>query len=1364
VPFRVTHAAMKSRTPLLPIALVFGPALGLVIASDVGAQPKKEPAPAASAKPGPKAAAPALPEKPEKEKKILGKPGPAPKPEDQWVGATADDTIATLERRATKEGLAGQAMAIGPILAIPALADSAKAGAARAALERISKALLAGKTKESRDLGREAWLLARGISPDVGLPSAKVEEAKLGLVPAWRVVGPFKDTGGTGLDRAEGPEVPAPASFLEEKGEGGKKEPKKDPKKDKKPEPKKDGKAKPELPKATNVSLALWKQADARWDDGAYDVAFRAVPSDLVSARGVPLELLVYPRKEACTYVASAVTLDVDAKVVLHVASAGAVRVLWDGFSVAKDDEQHPGSDGTRLSVRVDAQKGTHLFALKICAGPNADDGRFLARVTDEEGNPIGKVTDDLASLPGNGAAPKAVAVVPSPLAKALAVVTDKVSEPTPDKAPTALEERLVDEALAAAMARKLGGAEDSRSPKTQGLLDLVVTHNPRPDILSWAAVLSPSRANLTGWLGLAIKGAEAEPAAYEAVGKDARRTLFTARLSAGYVDWAAASMAGSELQKATDLDARILRARLAQALGQEEPAFQQWKGIWDQLGKDTPTYVLRAIAGFNRVPSSGQARKQALDVWPNESPIAFASSRRTLGSAEVKAAVKSTFRLFSGTGDLDGAANLLKSVGLLEEHKRMLLLSTAWAPNHKATWESLTQALAASTDPKEKELAKQALARARDLDPGNPFLRAEENLAFGPNHPDDEQFMPEPATFLARRKGAPKPNPDGSQPPLDVYDRELDWLRVVTVDDAGRVAQLIHYTREIVKAPKDSSDLDEPHVPAEGDIVEVVRARVHHPDGTVAVPQQIDEGGNIGIRWTDLKPGDVVEVATRGYTELPIGDRAAPPFYFFDYAGGPSTHPVLWNEIIVRAPKKHPLYTAVVNTPLSDVHDVSTDKLGRKVERYVWKNPITYPEEPLQPRGTELFPTLIGSQFQTWDDFVTWYKAGIESFASVDPRVKRKAEEITKKAKSKEEKITLIFNWIADQVKYVNYVSAEQWLPNRPQNVLDRMQGDCDDKAMLLITMLKAVGINEAQEVLVQTRYTGMPSVITAKGAVAPLFDHGIAFLPKDGKTLERYLDATSPESRIGPLPAMDARAVAIRIVPGGTTPVVILPAGVPDDHGVDGAWTFTLGPDGSAQVSIKETHGGDSAFWLRSSLKQAASAATWLEKNHAVASLPQIEVLPAVKFDGELPLGRAKLELSAKSSALARREGTDLVVAAGSGSLKQSLAPLIERKTPVVLPHQMAPSKQSYEITLVPPPGWTAGELPPGDVVDGGAFGKATLTLKKGPKGAVILQRTVVLDQSFIKVDEYQKWRAFLTKVDLLLHREIRFVKGGS
>ena len=120
------------------------------------------------------------------------------------------------------------------------------------------------------------------------------------------------------------------------------------------------------------------------------------------------------------------------------------------------------------------------------------------------------------------------------------------------------------------------------------------------------------------------------------------------------------------------------------------------------------------------------------------------------------------------------------------------------------------------------------------------------------------------------------------------------------------------------------------------------------------------------------------------------------------------------------------------------------------------------------------------------------------------------------------------LFDFVADDIRYVNYVSGEWWLPNRPQQLLARREGDCDDKAMLLITLLQAVGI-EAQEVMVQTRLTDAASVVRAKGAAVPLFDHGIAFLPGPGGGT--YLDATSPQSRLGPLPSMDARAVALRI-----------------------------------------------------------------------------------------------------------------------------------------------------------------------------------------------------------------------------------------
>ncbi len=1292
------------------------------------------------------------------------KAGPAPKPEEMWVASNTDEMIALLEKRAIREGLKGGKEAIGAIMAIPQIADAAKAGAARAALERIAKALGADKSKpEARELAGEAATLARAISPDAGSKAAKLEEAKLGLVTAWRLVGPFKDMSGKGLKTAEGPEVggvdlgaaaaePAPALG-----------------KDGKPvakavapaapvaaaAKKADPKAKAEPPKPKTVSLEGFRDLAKRWDDGAYEVAWRAVPAELISARGTPLEVMLFPRRETCAYLSTDVKVAKDQPLVFHVAAAGSVRATLDGAVLGSSDEYHPNALADRLAARVEVAKGDHLFTLKVCSGPQSDTGRVRARVTmpDGEASPDVAFSDNLGGV-GLTVTPPKVTHLETPLAHAL-----NVDEKTAS----------LDDALSAALARKLGGADDTRSPRVQGFLDMVVHANPRPDVLAMAGWLAPNRAHETAWLGLALDRSKLDPA-YAQVALFARRALARTRLAAGYTDWASTTVASSELKTATDLDAQELRAELLERLGQSELAYQAYKTIWDANGASTPTAVLRRLAdaGFGRPLESTKARAQSLTIWPRESALSYVGSKRMAGQAALKQATIDSFRLLSSADELEELAAMLKGAGLEGEYRRFLLMSTDWAPNRKGIWLELTQALAASPEAADKELAKRALERARELDPGSPFLRSEQTLVYGEEHPDDEQFLPKSEAFLARRKGVAKATAGAPEPLLEVYDRQLDWVRVVTIDDAGRVSQLIHYSREIVKAPKDQSDLDETQVPNEGDIVEVVRARVHRTDGTIAVPQEINEGGGAAIRWSDLKPGDVVEVATRSYTEMPIGERSAPPFSFMDFAGGTNTHPLMYNEVVVRSPKKHPLYSTVVHDELGkpDVRTNTVDKLGRNVDRYVWTNPITLPEEPLAPPNTEIFPAIIGSQFKNWDDFIAWYKSGVDLFSKVDPRIQRQADEIVKeaKAKTREEKLHAIFNWVADRIKYVNYQSGEAWLPNRPQNVLDRLEGDCDDKAMLLITLLKAIGIDDAQEVLVQTRWTGRPSLITAKGAVVPWFDHGIAFLPGKGKEPDRYLDATSPESRIGPLPSMDARAVAIRVPEKGSVPLVMLPSTDPAEHGQEGTWTFTLKGDGSADISVDETHVGDSAFFLRTALKQMDAAPSWLERNHDIATLPLIEVEKNVDFKGEGPLGRATLKFKAHSAALGRREGSDLVLGVRWGApLVPALAPLVKRVTPVSIPPNAAPSSDTVTGVVILPAGYKLGELTAGGTVDGGAYGRASLTIEKGKKeGTVVVKRTIVLDQSVIPVAEYDSWRNFLLKVDALLRREIRLVKA--
>src|SRR6185436_20553447 len=137
----------------------------------------------------------------------------------------------------------------------------------------------------------------------------------------------------------------------------------------------------------------------------------------------------------------------------------------------------------------------------------------------------------------------------------------------------------------------------------------------------------------------------------------------------------------------------------------------------------------------------------------------------------------------------------------------------------------------------------------------------------------------------------------------------------------------------------------------------------------------------------------------------------------------------------------------------------VDASKNGRTITRYIWHNPQSVPDEPLAPKLTEVLPVVVGSTFRSWHEFREWYRAAIAGFTEPDDQVRRLAAELTKGKTKQEDKLKAVFDFVADDIRYVNFVSGEWWLPNRPQELLARRKGDCDDKALLLITLLKSVG-----------------------------------------------------------------------------------------------------------------------------------------------------------------------------------------------------------------------------------------------------------------------------------------------------------------
>jgi hypothetical protein len=311
----------------------------------------------------------------------------------------------------------------------------------------------------------------------------------------------------------------------------------------------------------------------------------------------------------------------------------------------------------------------------------------------------------------------------------------------------------------------------------------------------------------------------------------------------------------------------------------------------------------------------------------------------------------------------------------------------------------------------------------------------------------------------------------------------------------------------------------------------------------------------------------------------------------------------------------------------------------------------------------------------------------------------------------------------------------------------------------MLLISLLKAVGI-EAKEVLIQTRMTRQRAVMRSAKVAIPMFDHGIVFLP-DGKGGGRYLDATSPQSRLGVLPSMDAGAMALVVEPNAR--IVETPPPAASDHGINAEWTMDLQSDGAGRVRADERHVGDSAFMLRNQLGEQDARAQWIEQSLVGDWFPSLTVDPKVEFDDDLAGGNARVRYQLESRSMARREGTDLVVAlAPPTPLTAMLAPLTSRKLPVELPPQLAPTHRNMTLTIRAPATHRFADLPPDGVADGGRFGRAEVKLKlSADKRSVVAERTVSFAQYRIEPADYPRWRAWLQSIDRLLQRSVRLVK---
>lgn len=174
---------------------------------------------------------------------------------------------------------------------------------------------------------------------------------------------------------------------------------------------------------------------------------------------------------------------------------------------------------------------------------------------------------------------------------------------------------------------------------------------------------------------------------------------------------------------------------------------------------------------------------------------------------------------------------------------------------------------------------------------------------------------------------------------------------------------------------------------------------------------------------------------------------------------------------------------------------------------------------EPLMPPYDDLvqFVQFSRSEWKEWSDVSKWYY--VKYFSPqmlITPTIKDKATSLTAGCTDELSKLKNIYSFV-QKIRYISIKLGEGGgiRPNFPETILQRQYGDCKDKSMLLISLLKSINI-KASPVLVLTADEG--SIDTDFPSF--YFNHMITkVILENGRSY--FLDPTAEFCPVGELPS---------------------------------------------------------------------------------------------------------------------------------------------------------------------------------------------------------------------------------------------------
>jgi transglutaminase-like putative cysteine protease len=184
--------------------------------------------------------------------------------------------------------------------------------------------------------------------------------------------------------------------------------------------------------------------------------------------------------------------------------------------------------------------------------------------------------------------------------------------------------------------------------------------------------------------------------------------------------------------------------------------------------------------------------------------------------------------------------------------------------------------------------------------------------------------------------------------------------------------------------------------------------------------------------------------------------------------------------------------------------------ELGRNggLYEYRWTRsdvPAFHSEEGAPPESElDTLPLVQVSSLSEWSDVARWGTALFQAPATLPPALAEWRDEALKLAEP-EARILKVLRLVQDRVRYLSLSFAESsHRPSSPAQVLEQGFGDCKDKSLLAVTLLRSLGLN-AEVALVRSGDGGMLQRLLPTHTA---FDHAIVSVELEGKRY--FLDPT--------------------------------------------------------------------------------------------------------------------------------------------------------------------------------------------------------------------------------------------------------------